>query len=111
MRLAYKILLCVILFVGCKTSKTDNTSQCNENTFFKTEFYKNIKQVEEYVMGNGDRLKFKNSLNFLSKYVKVSNDKMLNYNNSYNSLDDFKNDKKSWSDWYDKNKCKNLQLK
>ncbi|WP_405377165.1 hypothetical protein [Nonlabens sp. Asnod3-A02] len=111
MKLIFRIILCIVLFIGCSTSKINKLGKCNENLSFKKEFDKNIEQVEKYVKGNGNRLEFDKSLIFISKYVKVSNDKMLNYNNSYTTIEDFTNDKKAWLEWYQKNKCDNLQVK
>ena len=108
MSLTFRVLLCATLFLNCTSSKVQN---CNENFAFKKAFYRNIEQVENYVVGNGNRLEFKKSLEFLSKYVRVSNEKMLNYDNSYTTIADFKQDKKDWLDWYEKNRCNNLQLK
>lgn len=102
---------CIFLLVGCSSLNTNNMDDCNENLSFKKEFFNNIENVENYVDGTGDRLKFEKALTFLSKYVKVSRDKMLNYNHSYTSKKDFINDKKNWIEWYKKNKCNNLQLK
>jgi len=109
MRLIF-IIIGAATFASCSTLKNSTSKECNENDSFKKEFFKEIEKVEKYTRGNGDRVEFKNGLSFLSRYVKVSNDKMLNYNNSYTSLEDFENDKRSWMEWYKKNKCGNLQM-
>lgn len=70
-----------------------------------------INSIELYVTGKGDRKAFKESLKFISKYVYVSYDKMLNYNNSYAQYEDFEKDKKEWIKWYETNKCNNIKLK
>lgn len=110
MRIVLKIL-CTILFVQCSTSKVNKANDCNENKDFKKVFFNSIELVESYVEGNGDRIEFEKSIDFISKYTNVSRDQMLNYNNSYTSMGDFKKDKELWLSWYEKNKCDNISMK
>jgi len=70
-----------------------------------------IAKVEEYTLGKGERKEFDNSLKFLSKYVKVSFEEMMNYANEYTNFDVFEKDKNSWLTWYEENRCNNIQFK
>ena len=49
------------------------------------------------------------SLTFISKYVKVSMDKVSNYEIGYPSIEAFEMDKVIWLKWYEANKCNNLK--
>lgn len=52
----------------------------------------------------------KNSLKFIGKYTDVSFESMTNYAGTYPSGIFFE-DKKVWLNWYEDNKCDNIQLK
>jgi hypothetical protein len=95
--------------ISCSSQK-EASLDCNENLLFKKKFFQSIKDVEEYTVDFGDREKFDLALVFLKKHVYVSSDKMLNYNNAYESVEAFQIDKGNWLEWYKKNKCNNLIL-
>ena len=102
MKLALYNLLLFLLF-SCVTKNNDlkyqNTNlNCNENKTFKKEFYKNQND------------QFNKSLLFISKYTNVSFESRLNYARLYpNGI--YEKDRKGWLEWYEKNKCNNIQLK
>lgn len=106
----YVFLVISIFLFSCKsTTSTTNIDNCTENIQFKERFFTNIKYIQENISVRQDE-KFKKSLEYLSKYVHVSFDKMANYANTY-PIGVFEEDKKGWLEWYEKNKCNNLQLK
>lgn len=110
MRVKLSILLFLVIANFNSVAYFDNDN-CDENSEFKNDFFKNIKSVEDYVKHNGVREQYNIGVSFLSKYVKISTEKMLNYNNSYESLDAFETDKKEWIEWYELHKCSYLQFK
>jgi hypothetical protein len=105
----YISFILVLFSISCSSQKLVSLD-CNENQLFKEKFFQSINNVEEYTIDFGDREKFDSALIFLKKYVFVSTDKMLNYNNSYESIEAFQIDKSNWLEWYKKNKCNNLLL-
>jgi len=111
MKLKLSFISLLFLLCSCSLSKTSAQGNCNENKKFKEKFFLSVKRVEDYVTGKGDRKHFKKSLKFISKYAHVSYDKMLNYNSSYTRQEDFEKDKTEWLQWYELNKCNNLQIK
>jgi hypothetical protein len=113
MKLALYNLLLFLLF-SCVTKNNDlkyqNTNlNCNENKTFKKEFYKNINVVDSLIYKNQND-QFNKSLLFISKYTNVSFESRLNYAKLYpNGI--YEKDRKGWLEWYEKNKCNNIQLK
>ncbi|WP_298900675.1 hypothetical protein [uncultured Psychroserpens sp.] len=105
------LVLTLIISLICLQCKDRASSDCNENIEFKDVFMSKINSVEEYSLGKGDRKSFDESLEFLSKYVKVSFEEIMNYANEYTNIDAFKKDKSTWLEWYEKNKCDNIQFK
>jgi hypothetical protein len=103
------ILIIVILFFSnCSKKITQNKLDCHENASFKKMFFSNIDNIEKNVLTNqGDS--FRNSLKVIYKYVHVSFESMLNYNNSY-PYAVFKEDKENWLKWYELNKCNDLKV-
>jgi hypothetical protein len=101
----------ILFFLLCSLLKVSAQENCIENKKFKEKFFLSIQRVEDYVIGKGNKKHFKKSLKFISRYVHVSYDKMLNYNSSYTRYEDFEKDKTEWSKWYELNKCSNLQIK
>jgi hypothetical protein len=102
----------LLLFIQCSTPKNKVISSvCNENIEFKNIFMLNVTNVENYTTGKGDRKKFDESLVFLSKYVHISYEETMNYANEYTNYSVFKKDKDNWLQWYEENKCKNIQFK
>ena len=113
MKLALYNLLLFLLF-SCVTKNNDlkyqNTNlNCNENKTFKKEVYKNINVVDSLIYKNQND-QFNKSLLFISKYTNVSFESRLNYARLYpNGI--YEKDRKGWLEWYEKNKCNNIQLK
>jgi hypothetical protein len=102
------IFLCFSCSNIKKTIETQS-SLCNENLKFKTEFFKNIKNVENQMTKEKDET-FDDSLRFISKYAHVTFESMANYAHTY-PIGAFEKDKEGWMKWYDKNKCNNIQFK
>lgn len=106
------LIFIYILSIQCQNLKEPAVKvNCNENMIFKKAFFDKINDVETYMLGKGNRDNFDNALKFLSKYVHVSYDNMLNFTNSYTNLTSFNKDKDNWIKWYDSNRCKNIQFK
>ena len=106
------LLISALWTLSCLDSnKTNVKTDCNENIEFKNSFMSKISKVEEYTSGKGERSDFDNSLKFLSKYVKVSHEELMNYANEYTNLDVFSIDKNNWLKWYEENKCNNIRFK
>lgn len=85
------------------------TVDCKENLEFKEKFFESIKFIDTLIYSIQGR-KFKETLNFISKYTHVSSESMLNYAGLYSGVA-YEKDRKIWIDWYEKNKCTNIQLK
>lgn len=100
-------IIASFLFIQCSTLKNN----CNENAEFKNVFMSHINDVENYTLGKGDRKKYDEGLEFLTKYVKISYEETANYANAYTNYNVFKKDKDNWLSWYEENKCKNIQIK
>lgn len=100
------ILLSALCFLSCTTvHKVNlNNKHCNENISFKNEFFNSINKIEDYVLGKGDKSSFNQGIRFLSKYVHISFNEMLNYDKSYTNYAAFKKDKEEWLKWYEDNK-------
>lgn len=119
-----------IFLIACGTNNHMNENDklvCDENLKFKIQFFKNIKVVEDYVkiedatifnnleeyeqlMTKEKQKQFLSSLQFISKYAPVSFESMANYAHKY-PIGIFQEDKKGWLNWYEENKCKNIQFK
>jgi|TARA_R110000751_G_C13784340_1_gene481340 hypothetical protein len=103
----YISFILVFISISCSSQKAV-LLDCNENLLFKEKFFQSIEDVEVYTVDFGDREKFDLALGFLKKHVYVSTDKMLNYNNAYESVEAFQIDKENWLKWYNEMKCNNL---
>ncbi|WP_298507393.1 hypothetical protein [uncultured Kordia sp.] len=101
------LLITSIFFIGCERKESKN---CNENIEFKDAFMSSVSKIEEYTSGKGTRKDFDNSLKFLSKYVKVSFEDMMNYSNEYTNINVFKKDKENWLKWYEEQKCNYIKF-
>lgn len=102
----------LLLSISCWSSKQTASKEkifCNENLSFKKEFFRNVENVENLIYNVQDE-SLKNSLNFIGKYTHVSFESMSNYAGTYPS-GIFESDKKIWLEWYEKNKCQNIQFK
>ncbi|MBD8081350.1 hypothetical protein [Chryseobacterium caseinilyticum] len=85
------------------------TIRCKENPEFKEKFFESIKFIDTLINSNQGK-KFRETLNFISKYTHVTSESLLNYGGIYPG-GVYKDDKKIWLDWYEKNKCTNIQFK
>lgn len=101
--------LLAISFSFCTCSSSIVNKGCNENKEFKTEFFKNIANVEKLIAVDQNK-SFNNSLVFISKYVHVSFEDRANYAHIY-PTGSLTKDKKVWLSWYEANKCNNILLK
>lgn len=107
-------IVILLLLVNCANSvkKINNVSvngNCGENLDFKKEYFSNIKMIDSLVYNNQND-QFKKSLQFISRYSHVSFESMLNYARLYTG-GAYERDRKGWIDWYEKNKCSNIQFK
>lgn len=98
-----------IAIISCSCTTQKNI--CNENIEFKKIFFQSIQNAEEVIYGKShNRTKYDEGLGFLNHYVFVDYEKTLNYRGIY-TLKGFEDDKKKWIDWYEQNKCSNIQFK
>ncbi len=86
-----------------------NNEKCNENLDFKKEYFYHIKMIDSLVEKSQNK-QFTKSLLFVSKYAHVSAESMLNYARTY-PYATYEKDRKGWLEWYEKNKCNNIQFK
>jgi len=85
------------------------TVGCKENPEFKEKFSESVKFIDTLINSVQGR-KFREALNFISKYTHVTSESMLNYAGKY-TAGAYREDRKIWLDWYEKNKCTNIQFK
>lgn len=83
--------------------------ECKENLKFKECFYYHVKYVENNI-NSVQGAEFRKSLIFIYNYAHVSVESIMNYARIYPE-NIFKEDLKKWLDWYEDNKCKNIQFK
>lgn len=86
------------------------TVDCKENLEFKAKFFEAIKFIDTLPIYSIQGRKFHENLKFISKYTHVSSESMLNYAIIYPG-GVYEKDRKIWVDWYEKNKCTNIQFK
>ena len=103
------VLVAFLFSIGCQTSRMVETGRCRENEKFRKRFFASIKQVENYMDGKGEKKAFQSSIRFISKYTHVSSDKMLNYNGSYATYENYQQDKQNWINWYQGNRCNDIR--
>lgn len=111
------LIVVLLILIGCvsspnSTKKSNNVSvngDCIENLDFKQEYFLNIKIVDSLIYRNQDN-QFQKSLQFISKYSHVSFESTLNYARLYTG-GAYERDRKVWLEWYEKNKCNNIQFK
>src|SRR5690606_809258 len=120
-----------LIIISCKSTQvisqeTNTKIDCLENPDFRKKFFSSIEYVD-YVYnlkytGDNDSIsdfesikrlkeKYNLSLGFISEYAHVSWEKRLNYDNSYPTVADYEQDKAGWLQWYEENKCNNIQIK
>lgn len=106
-------IIFITLFFSCSMTKErvqqKENSKCTENEKFKKEFYENINVVDSLITKNQNE-KFHKSLKFISIYTHVSYESTLNYSRTY-PYGIYEKDRKIWIEWYEKNKCNNIQFK
>lgn len=85
------------------------TVHCKENLEFKEKFFSAIEFIDTLIYSIQGK-KFRENLNFISKYTHVSFESMLNYAGTYTG-GAYEKDRKIWIDWYEQNKCTNIQFK
>ncbi|ALM50358.1 hypothetical protein AMR72_16595 [Flavobacterium psychrophilum] len=104
-----KILFILILIqISCKPSDLGRNN-CNENLKFKEAFFHHIRYIDNNITVLQDST-FIKSVIFISNYAPVSTDELMNYSRTY-PTGIFQQDRKKWVEWYDENKCKNIQFK
>ena len=110
------ILLCFILTSCANSSRTIKKSNnisvngdCIENLDFKETFFSNIRIIDSLIYNNQNN-QFQKSLKFIANYSHVSFESTLNYARLYTG-GAYEKDRKVWIDWYEKNKCSNIQFK
>jgi len=104
-----KILVLLIpIFISCKVPDL-NKSDCNENKEFKEMFSYHTEYIENNI-GISQDSTFIKSVIFISNYAPVSLNSIMNYARSY-PISVFEKDRIKWKEWYEENKCKNIQFK
>jgi hypothetical protein len=106
------ILILIISFISCSTLNNNRNKEgklCDENIKFNKIFFSHINNIETLISKSQNE-SFRNSLNFISEYVKVSFEEMSNFGNTY-PIGAYEKDKLIWLRWYDENKCQNIQMK
>ncbi|RDI14443.1 hypothetical protein [Flavobacterium sp. AG291] len=103
-----KILITILIpiLLSCKSS---NLNRCDENVLFKETFFNHVKNIEDNI-GVLQDAKFRQSVIFISNYAPVSTNQIMNYSRTY-PIGVFERDHKKWIEWYEENKCKNIQFK
>lgn len=124
----HSIVIVFILMLSCKSFVPNKT--CIENKEFKTVYFDNIQSIDNHFK-EFDQNKFykdvenfedafklhekrkeslMSALKFISKYTHVSFESMWNYGNTY-PYGIYINDRENWIEWYEENKCNNIQFK
>jgi len=103
----------ILFFFSCLVAKRNITDkenlQCIENLYFKKVFFENITTIDSLINKNQSK-DFNKSLNFISNYAHVSYESTLNYGRLY-PFGIYEKDRNGWIEWYEKNKCSNIQFK
>jgi len=102
------LILLIPILICCKALHVNKTD-CNENIKFKETFFYHIKYVENNIGSSQDSM-FRKSVIFISNYAPVSLNRIMNYSRTY-PLGIFQQDRIKWMEWYEQNKCKNIQFK
>lgn len=98
----------ISILISCNASNV-NKSECNENTKFKEIFFHHVENIEKNI-GVLQGAKFRESVIFVSNYAPVSVNELMNYSRNY-PIGIFEKDRIKWTQWYEENKCRNIQLK
>jgi len=124
-KIRFGLLVLGFTVISCSPSRQIDSvkSLCDENLAFKKIFFNNVQNIDSAMTKQFDNIdevdsywtdkrikSFQRSLKFISNYSKVSFESMLNYNQSY-PYGIFEEDRKKWINWYEDNKCRNIQFK
>lgn len=102
------LIIAITILYSCKSSQITR-NDCNENIKFKEDFFYHIKYIDDNIGVLQDST-FVKSVIFISNYAPVSVDQIMNYARTY-PTGIFEKDRIKWLEWYEENKCKNIQLK
>jgi hypothetical protein len=102
-----KQIFILFIFISCKAVKPEKI--CHENLQFKQVFFSHIEIIDKNITISQDE-KFRESVIFISNYAPISVEQIMNYSRSY-PLGIYKIDRKKWFEWYEENKCFNIQFK
>ncbi|VXB14410.1 MULTISPECIES: hypothetical protein [Chryseobacterium] len=107
------ILITGLFLINCSSiyptqSFNSDNGKCTENFNFRKEYFYHIKIIDSLVEKQNKQ--FTKSLLFVSKYAHVSAESMLNSTGTY-PIGVYEDDRKDWIEWYEKNKCNNIQFK
>ncbi|SHF04117.1 hypothetical protein SAMN05444377_10371 [Flavobacterium fontis] len=103
-----KNVIILFLMISCNSNK-EIINGCNENKEFKKVFFSHFDYIKNNIYIRQD-IKFRESLIFISNYTHVSLDRIVNYSGTY-PYGVFIKDSVIWRNWYEENKCNNIQLK
>lgn len=103
-----ELIILITLSFSC-TTLIRNHANCIESKIFKEKFFNTIEYIEENIFTKQDS-SFKKALIFISNYAPVSFHETVNYARIYPKKV-LERDKLIWLEWYEKNKCNNIQLK
>lgn len=104
------LLIFVLYFISCSVFKSGKSGKdCLENEKFKKKFFAQIANIKNNISLSQDKT-FLNSLIFISNYAPVSFEEMMNYGRTY-TIKTLEKDEPKWIEWYQQNKCNNIQLK
>ncbi len=114
MKIIISIIAILLISVNCSSSKSSYSNvlvhgECIENLDFKKVYFSHIGIIDSLVSKSQNK-EFEKSLLFVSKYAHVTAESMLNYARSY-PIVVYREDRKGWLEWYEKNKCNNIQFK
>ncbi len=107
-----KLIIVMLSLLSAYYSNGQNrkaTDTCIENIAFRDTFFRSIENIENFQLGKTN-FGFTDGIDFLSNYVKVSTEEMLNYTKKYTNYKVFKLDKDNWLKWYEENKCSNIKI-
>jgi hypothetical protein len=98
----------ILILVSCAIV-TPNKSRCRENKKFKEVFFYHIEYVDNHISSVQDST-FRKSIIFLSNYVPISTNRIMNYARIY-PISIYEKDRAKLIEWYELNKCTNIQFK
>jgi len=100
-------LFFILCINSCQSIKSNPS--CNENIKFKEVFFSHIKVIDNNIDKNQNE-EFRTSLIFISNYAGIERGSLNNYSSSY-PIGIYQSDRKKWIEWYELNKCRNIQFK